>query len=159
MGGIQVPLSAQPSMTDYCTLTDNEACQILSALTWPVEPRQVLTAGLPIGTSVDLKLQNLIWAEQYVSFVVFLFWDARTKYSLKTENEGEFRIVQHERRITNITQWAQAFHVFTAVYIQKPSLLANLPVLLTYGREVKGTLCRAQYLDKFCFSFCLLKVY
>ena len=43
-------------------MTNQQAGQILSALTRPVEPRRVHTAGLPLGTTLDIKIKNKIWS-------------------------------------------------------------------------------------------------
>ncbi len=133
--GIATAPSQPP--TDLSNISNVQAGQILSALTRPVEPRQVVTAGLPLGSTVDPKIKAKIWANQYVEFEDILFGDTRSKYTLKTDTEGEFRIVQFDRKITTIGQWSQAFDVFVSVYIQKASFVSHLPELLTYGREIK----------------------
>ena len=135
--GLRQMQNSPLSQPDFSQLSHEQAGEILSALTRPVEPRRVVTAGLPLGTTVDIRIKQKIWSEQWVDFEDLLLTDSRSKYSLKHATDDGFQIVKYDRKISSISQWSQAFDVFVAVYIQHPQLVKHLPELLTYGREVK----------------------
>ena len=101
----------------------------MSTLTCPVQPRKVVTAGLPLGTTVDIRMKTKIWTNQFVDFEELLYSECRSKYSLRFDgNDDEFRVVRQERRILTLSQWTQAYDLFVAVYIQNRIWLRICPL-------------------------------
>lgn len=92
---------------------------------------------------VSAKTRNKIWANEYVNFELLLHTQVIDDcYSIKMLHNKEgghpaLTIVPNQKKqtITNIESWTNAFHIFTAIYMEKwPQ---DGPALMTYGAVVR----------------------
>ena len=108
-------------------------------------PRPLLTAGMPLGHSLPVKIKQDIWDGAYVDLAALLYPDTHTTYGLQLTGDtsegsgvGQLSLTQHKKKIYSIGDWTKAFSTFISVYIQKPGWEKDATDLLTYMHEVQS---------------------
>ena len=108
-------------------------------------PRPLLTAGMPLGHSLPVKIKQDIWDGAYVDLAALLYPDTHTTYGVQLTGDtsegsgvGQLSLTQHKKKIHSIGDWTKAFSTFISVYIQKPGWEKDATDLLTYMHEVQS---------------------
>jgi len=118
--------------------TANES--VSSQFTAP-QPRQYITAGMPLGQSLPQKLKQDIWDDKYIDMAALLYPDSHSSFGIQIctdgNSMGELKLTPNKKRITNFTEWSKAFNSFISIYVQKPGRETEAGDLLTYMSEVQ----------------------
>lgn len=141
------PSSASTQITD--SLTTGPPSSIISSLVGGSQDNQqssknpFVSTSVPLGSMVSAKTRNKIWANEYVNFELLLHTQVTDDcYSIKMLHNKQgghpaLTIVPNQKKqtITNIESWTNAFHIFTAIYMEKwPQ---DGPALMKYGAVVR----------------------
>ena len=131
--------------TDARQSTSQETASTSSAgLDTAARPRELITAGMPLGQNLPSKLKEDIWDDKFIDMAALLYPDTHTTFGVhfssasEGEGVGELKLTQQKKKISSIAEWAKAFNTFITVYIQKPGREVEAADLLTYMSEVQS---------------------
>lgn len=99
----------------------------------------ISTVGLsrPLTLGISAKLKAQIWSNEFVEFEELLKSDKKKVKYVPEEKGDEIAFVKrnvNSVKITNMTQWLAAFHIFVAVYSEKYPMEA--PRLMKYAETI-----------------------
>lgn len=102
----------------------------------------------PLALGVEDKVKAKIWADMYVNFECLLVkQEARdVKYTFQAGNgEGEdgpgfVKVQQASSKISTVTQWLEAFHIYVSIYCQKyptesPKLMKYASIIMNVASK------------------------
>lgn len=103
--------------------------------------RSLITAGMPLGSTVERKIQQDIFDDKFVELGSLLTrQEGRTQQSdydmVFLPEKGKFKVNKNVKHVSDIKDWAQAFDIFISIAgSRKPSWVSDL---FTYKYEVLG---------------------
>ena len=107
------------------------------------QPRQMITAGMPLGQNIPLKTKQDIWDDQYVDMAALLYPDTHSTFGIQlcgnaeSGGVGELKLTKNTKVIKSFTEWQKAFNMYVSIYIQKPGRAVEAGDMLTYMSDVQ----------------------
>ena len=100
--------------------------------------RPTTSFGLLLGHNVSTKLRQKILQEKFIDLAKLL-----PDHSLIQDGDLPYQAAEGQKSnkkksITNISQWSEAFEIFTAVYTSKKSNRKKIQALLTYACDIRN---------------------
>ena len=104
-----------------------------------VEPRQVISMGLPLGHAVDPKIKEMIWQNKFIELHLLVKPEAEDDYDVHLNpKEGCFQFRRKKSSISSILVWCDAMQTYQSVMMMDDRTAKDVPDFLTYIKDVRG---------------------
>ena len=104
-----------------------------------VEPRQVISMGLPLGHAVDPKIKEMIWQNKFIELHLLVKPESEDDYDVHLNpKEGCFQFRRKKSSISSILTWCDAMQTYQSVMMMDERTAKDVPDFLTYIKDVRG---------------------